>query len=174
MKDWYDKEYFDMFSRCMHYRPYIKSIMVEVKKYNPKTVLDVGCGIGVMVKRLREKGIDAVGIDFSPDAGKEIPGYFKVADAKNIPYPDNSFDLIISAGFFEHLKEEDIDQVYSEMKRVGGKIIANIGFKKSPHYHRKDGTLSPEHHITIKPREWWLKKIPEVIIINKNKLWKKY
>ena len=164
MKEWYNKEYFDAY---VYYRPTIFRTANIVSKYNPKTVLDVGCGMGKMVNKLRGRGIDAVGIDFSPDAGKDIPDYFQIADAKNIPYPDNSFDIVLSTDFFEHIAEEDIDQVYSEMKRVGGKIIATISFKRSPVHQLKGGGRSPEHHLTIKPREWWEKKVPEVEIINK-------
>ena len=110
-----------------------------------------------MVQRLRKGGIDAVGIDFSPYAGKLIPEHFRCADAKNIPYPDNSFDVVLAMDFFEHIAEEDINQVYLEMKRVGGKIIANISFKK------EKGLI--DTHLTVKPREWWEKKVPEVEII---------
>ena len=166
MKEWYDKEYFDRWSRGMHYRPRLKKLQKHISQYNPRTVLDVGCGIGVMVKRLRDGGIDTYGMDFSPDAGKLIPKHFVVADAKNIPYPDNSFDVILASDFLEHIAEEDIDQVYSEMKRVGGKIVANIAFKKDRVYKKKDGEWSVDTHLTVKPQEWWEKKVPEVEIIN--------
>ena len=173
MKEWYNQAYFDAFDKGAHYRPRVFNIVNAVKKYNPKTILDVGCGAGVVTKKLRDEGFDAIGIDFSPDAGKEIPGYFKVADARDIPYPDNSFDMVLCTGVLEHIEEKDIDQVYSEMKRVGGKIMATIGFRKSNYYWMKNGKKSPEYHITIRPIEWWDKKVPEIEIINKRKSYEK-
>lgn len=166
MKEWYNKEYFDTFEERMRYTPRIFTITKAVNRYKPKTVLDVGCGIGMLVKKLRQMQIDAIGIDYSPDAGKDIPKYFQVADIKNIPYPDNSFDMVLCTGVFEHIKEEDIDKAYSEMKRVGGRILATICFKKSNYFTMKNGKRSPEYHITIKPKEWWEKKLPDVELIN--------
>ena len=169
MRKWYSKEYFDEFKWGATYRPRTFNIRNAVKTYNPKTILDVGCGTGIIVKKLRDDGFDAVGIDFSPDAGKDIPGYFKVADIMDIPYPDNSFDMVLCMGVLEHIREEDIDQAYSEMKRVGGKIIASIGLRPSNYFIMKNGEKSPEYHITIKPMEWWEKKVPEIEIINNKK-----
>src|SRR5436190_1523662 len=36
-----------------------------VTELSPKTVLDAGCGIGFLVQALRERGVDAFGIDIS-------------------------------------------------------------------------------------------------------------
>lgn len=127
----------------------------RVLSYNPKSVLDIGCGEGYLVSFLREKGIDAFGMDFSDSAGSLIKEWFIKQDARErFPFKDKEMDLVVSMDFFEHLREEDIDKVYSEMKRVGKKVIAIICFKKG------------EGHISIHKKNWWQNKLPKVEIIN--------
>ena len=154
-KDIYNKEYFDSMKRrkSATYRPTYYRITKRVLDRKAKTVLDVGCGCGYLVLKMREKRIEAIGVDFSDYAGEFIPEHFVKADANNLPFPDNSFDVVVSKDFFEHLPEEEIDKVYSEMKRVGGHIIATICFKPE------------KYHLTIKPKEWWEKKLPDCEII---------
>lgn len=131
----------------------------KIRKLRPKSVLDIGCGRGKFVKLLREKGIEAWGTDFSDFAGTLIPDWFIKHDATQpFPFKDKQFDLVMSSGFFEHLEEKDIDKVYNEMKRVGNKIVALIGYKS-----KKVGDF--ESHLTIRDRAWWQNKLPEVDII---------
>jgi len=58
-------------------------------------VLDVGCGNGRCMKYFQEKGIEAVGIDFSElaiDASKRFGvDNCQVMDATNLEFPENSF-----------------------------------------------------------------------------------
>lgn len=161
MIEWYDKTYFENMWRKEAYRPKNKRYINAIRKYSPKTVLDVGCGNGFLVKKLRERGFSAYGVDFSEFAGKEIPDWFIESEAKKLPFRDKSFDVVISTDFFEHLPEEEIDQVYGEMKRVGHHLIASIGFK--PDDQRRDFPI--DTHLTVKPKEWWQAKLPEVEII---------
>ena len=59
-----------------------KAIIDAVTKCAPKTVLDVGCGEGWLVRELVAKGMDALGIDAIPgfieSANKHKIGRFKV------------------------------------------------------------------------------------------------
>lgn len=154
MKYLYGKNYFKEQSK-LSYRPQIFKCVKAVREYRPKSVLDIGCGEGYLVKWLKgDKEMKIIGVDFSEYAGKLIPDNFIKADANNLPFPDNSFDVVISKDFFEHLPEEQIDNVYKEMQRVGKYIIALICFKEQEPYH-----------LTVKPLEWWQNKLPKCKII---------
>lgn len=102
-----------------------------------KSVLELACGTGIVTKYLPEiftHGETLVATDINPDmmeiAKKKITGErieWNVVDMMNIPYPDNSFDLIFSQ--FGLMFVPDKDQVYSEAYRVlkpGGKFLFNV------------------------------------------------
>ena len=44
-----------------------------VKTLRPGTVLDVGCAVGMLVEALRDRGVDARGIDLSSWAIEQVP-----------------------------------------------------------------------------------------------------
>lgn len=139
----------------------LKRLIARIFQFDHQTVLDVGCGQGYLVAELKRHKIAAVGMDISPYAGKKCPGSFVLHDAtdSNFPFPDKAFDVVVSADFFEHLPEDDIDFVYSEMQRVAFHVVAWICYKQEK---RKN---TPPSHLTVKPKEWWLKKLPGVILI---------
>lgn len=98
--------------------------------------LEVGFGDGRWIKFLRGQGIDAYGIDILEDSaislGKE--GFSPVvADARNIPFKSNFFDLTFSFGVIEHF--EGTERAIEEHVRVtkpGGKIIISVPHLLSP------------------------------------------
>lgn len=143
-----------------------------IEPYKPKKILDVGCGLGKFVKDLNLKGYQAYGIDFAPTLEKNYWGgdkHLKVADARKIPFVDNKFDIVFSSDFFEHLDEEDVDLVVSEMKRVckpNGTIIAEVGIAGSRHLDGKQA----KYHLTHKPRSWWEKKLDGIRLMSFDKV----
>ncbi|HEC66458.1 MAG TPA: class I SAM-dependent methyltransferase [bacterium] len=158
MREWYDEKFF---LESKGAKLSAKRNVLRLKKYTFESVLDVGCGEGHLVEILNTRRIRAKGVDFSPYAGKRIPYDFTLADAKSLPFKDNEFDVVISSDFFEHIYEEGIDEIYKEMQRVSKKyVMAMISFKK--HTKREIDT-----HVTVRPVEWWEKKLPRVIILNK-------
>lgn len=159
----YDKVYHRRSRRFQSNKERLKERLDIIKKYKPKKVLDVGCGLGFLVDCLRANGLDAVGVDGS-EALKEFwkGDYYQVADANSLPFNDNTFDLVISTDFFEHIPEDEIKQVYSEMKRVvkpGGKILASIAMD------RPLVNYQYIYHVTNKPKSWWEKRLPGIIYI---------
>ena len=154
----YDEEYFKKRIPYELKEQRLDRFLRLILAHRPLSVLDIGCGNGFLVGALLKKGINACGLDFSEYAGREIEGNFFIqADAtKPLPFEDKTFDIVFSADFFEHINEQSIDSVLSEMKRVGKKVMAAIGYKPEKPYH-----------LTVHKYAWWKKKLPDVEILNK-------
>ncbi len=84
-------------------------------------ILEIGCGIGSIVYKLGQKGYDVTGIDISREAiayGLEKYGqiHLEVQVAENLPFEDESFDIVLSFDLFEHIAA--IDLHIGEVRRV--------------------------------------------------------
>ena len=151
----YNATYFGRSKKFQKNNNRLEELVNIIKSYNPNRVLDVGCGIGFLVRKLRSLGIEACGTDFAEDLKKFYWGdapYFLLADAKHQPFLDKEFDLVISTDFFEHIPEQDIDEIITEMQRVGKKVITR------PAYEAKLNDRQAMYHVTNKPKEWWENK----------------
>jgi ubiquinone/menaquinone biosynthesis C-methylase UbiE len=105
-----------------------KVLIDEVKKINPKTVLDAGCGEGFTLHRLQDAGIGnkLEGFDFLDRAvkiaNKEFPDLkIKQGDIYNIKAKDNSYDLVICSEVLEHLERPE--DALKEIVRVSKKYV---------------------------------------------------
>ena len=101
-----------------------------------ENILDVGCGIGGSSLYLAEKfNAAATGITLSPvqaqraceravEFGLQDRTNFQVADALNMPFEDNSFDLVWSLESGEHMpdKQKFLQECYRVLK-PNGKLI---------------------------------------------------
>lgn len=115
-----------------------------IKKYNPKSILDVATGTGdfALLTAKHYKEVDAItGIDISEgmlEVGRkkirerELQDkiVFKKADSENLPFQDQSFDAVTVA--FGVRNFENLEQGLSEMHRVtrDGGVVAIIEFSK--------------------------------------------
>ena len=90
-------------------------------------ILDVGCGKGFLLYDLTKvvPGIDVQGIDVSQyaieHAKEEIKDRLQIGSAVSLPYPDKSFDLVISINALHTLHNYDLDKALREIERVGKK-----------------------------------------------------
>ena len=98
-------------------------------------VLDVGCGPGVMVEAVLERGGNFLGIDISPEMVKEgeekfghLPNVkFALGNVESLDFPDNSFDQVICMAVVEYLNTPDL--MLAEIHRVlkpGGTTIITV------------------------------------------------
>jgi ubiquinone/menaquinone biosynthesis C-methylase UbiE len=92
-------------------------------------VIDVGCGTGKAVSELSAKGATTSGVDVSEQmisvAKRRFPGCdFRVANAKSLPFKDNTVNGYRAERLFQHLT--DPVQALSETHRVlapGGRVV---------------------------------------------------
>lgn len=111
-----------------HYDGRWKSVAERiVRHYNLKpgqSVLDVGCGkayllyeISKLVPNLIVKGIDISQYALQ-NAKEEIKDNLQYGEAQNIPFEDNTFDLVISLTTLHNLKVFDLKKAIQEIERV--------------------------------------------------------
>jgi len=138
----FGKEYFDGDRRYGYggyfYNPrFWESVIPDFVRYfkinKNSSILDVGCGKGFMLYDLWRliPGIKINGIDFSDYAIKnckeEMSPFLQVGDARNIPFPDNSFDVVFSITTLHNLDREGCAQGLREIERVSrGKSFVTL------------------------------------------------
>ncbi|MDF1756998.1 MAG: class I SAM-dependent methyltransferase [Legionellaceae bacterium] len=87
-------------------------------------VLDVGCAKGFLVKDLMIvcPDLEVYGLDISEYALKncepEVSGRLHLGSADNLPFPDNSFDAVISINTIHNFSRHGAIKALSEMQRV--------------------------------------------------------
>lgn len=93
-------------------------------------VLEIGCGRGAFARWLAEQGADVVAADFSPAAveiaARLVPAGVETlaADVQQLPFPDESFDLVVSLETLEHVPDPSAG--LAELVRVtrrGGRLV---------------------------------------------------
>jgi len=107
-------------------------------------VLEIGCGIGTDGAQFARAGADYTGIDLTEaaiDLARErfalsgLKGDFRVSDAENLNFPDDSFDLVYSHGVLHHTP--DIEAAIREIHRVlkpGGRAMVMLYHRGSYNY----------------------------------------
>jgi len=107
-------------------RNFWSELFAVLKDYTKEgeKVLDVGCGNGRFLDLLGEKKIDYTGVDNSEEqireAQKKYPDRnFLVADALNLPFPDDSFDKVFLIAVLHHIPSINLRiKVLTELQRV--------------------------------------------------------
>jgi SAM-dependent methyltransferase len=120
------------------------------------TFLDVGCNWGRWTIAAAMAGYEPIGIDPTLDAllaAKQacrklgLKATFICADARYLPFPDNSFDQCYSFSVLQHFTKPDALMTISEMRRVGKKSTIQLAGKyglRSFYHQAKRGFRRPE------------------------------
>lgn len=120
-------------------------------------ILDIGCGTGTLVTQVKSLYplAEVVGLDPDPRALERarkkatrgrlaIP--FDQGFSDELPYPDASFDRVLSAFMFHHLREQDKEKTLREARRVlkpGGSLHLLDFREAEPH---EGGWLARRFH----------------------------
>lgn len=88
----------------------------------PKRILEIGSGRGAMVQALRDLGHDVTGTEVNPEYMEYAKSKYGIDLVKidtattDLPFPDASFDAVVSFDVFEHIP--DTNAHLAEVKRV--------------------------------------------------------
>jgi len=103
----------------------------ELKRLGPPgRALDIGAAGGGNTRVLRERGWDVVATDYDENAVEiaRSRGLDAIhADARDLPLPSSSFDLVVAFEILEHIQEDD--QAAAELFRVlrpGGSALISV------------------------------------------------
>ncbi|WP_458411718.1 class I SAM-dependent methyltransferase [Schinkia sp. CFF1] len=87
------------------------------------TILDVGCGNGVITNQLVDKYTRVCALDISEEALKYVKAEKVIGSIAELPFKDNEFDLILISDVLEHLPLPIFRKGIEELKRVAKKYI---------------------------------------------------
>jgi predicted SAM-dependent methyltransferase len=118
----------------------------------PKSVLDLGCARGFIVKRLNDIGIPSWGIDISRYCWKtRVTENIVTGSITDMHmFEDKQFDLGVSIETFEHIPEKYVDQALKEVARVCNRAFISLSYEESVLPNDIDIT-----HVNLKPARWW-------------------
>jgi SAM-dependent methyltransferase len=118
-----------------------------VADLQPKTALDVGCAWGFLVESLRDRGVEAYGIDvsqFAIDRAREdIRPYCRVASATEPLTRD--YDFIVCIEVLEHLAAPDAEVAVENFCAHTGEVI----------FSSTADDFTEATHVNVRPPEYW-------------------
>lgn len=106
------------------------------------TLLDVGCGAGFLTNRMALEGFQVTGVDLSQESLAVAGRYDKTkavryvqADACHLPFPSESFDVVTTLDFLEHVPNpSDVIKECARVLRPGGMFFYHT-FNRNPLAH---------------------------------------
>lgn len=143
-------------------------------------VLDAGCGTGNFSLKMVALGACVEGVDlsepmiaFANEKAKNSPYadklHFQVGDLYQLPFPDNSFDAVLSMAAFEFIHEDE--RALAEFMRVvkpGGRVLIGTitgnsawGIEYKSHMPREDSVF---HHAAFKTADEMRALLPERLL----------
>jgi ubiquinone/menaquinone biosynthesis C-methylase UbiE len=102
----------------------VKRIRDHYRLAENASVLDVGCGKGFVLHDFKElmPNLTVAGIDISPyaleNAMESVKPFLQLGNAKALPFPDHSFDLVLAINTLHNLPLPECKQAIREVQRV--------------------------------------------------------
>jgi SAM-dependent methyltransferase len=124
-----------------------------MQTFQVRSVLDVGCGEGHSTRYFLEHGCEILGVEGCPQAiaNTAIPGHVAGHDFTHGPFlPPQSFDLVWSCEFLEHVESQYEDNILQTFAHAGKAILVTHAFP---------GQTDGHHHVNCRPSSYWIRRI---------------
>lgn len=124
--------------RYQEYAPWMPAVM-GFEKFAGARLLEVGCGMGTDLLQFARGGAHVTGVDLTPRSIQisrkhfdlyDAQGDFAISDAENLPFADESFEVVYSNGVLHHTP--DTARAVGEVHRV----LRTGGLARVMLYHR--------------------------------------
>ncbi|MEP7104021.1 MAG: class I SAM-dependent methyltransferase [Candidatus Dojkabacteria bacterium] len=147
----YNGEYYEDISNLPNMNRFIDELY---NYFQPKTLLDVGCGNGPYLREFLKRGVDAQGVDGSDWAKQNAlvdPKYIQVFDLRKKLELGKKFDLVICIEVAEHLQAKFASTLVGNMTRHADKLFFTAAIPGQ----------GGDDHINEQPNEYWIKLFEE-------------
>lgn len=162
-KNLFDKDYFNGGKKVGGYAgegyadyPVHWLTLEKILEHKPGSVLELGCARGYLVKKFQDLGIPASGLEISHHCllTRAADGIVEW-DICNTPWPinDKVFDMCISLAVMEHIPEQHLPAIISEIDRVSKRGLHGIDLGD------KDNGFD-KTHCTLRSLDWWKERLP--------------
>jgi len=132
-----------------HWQEFFGAIAEKIiEQIRPQTVLDAGCAIGFLIEELRERGVDARGVDVSAWAIEQVPDTLRAYCRVGLLTEelDRDYDLIVCTEVLEHMPGHEAEAAVANLCRHSDTIL----FSSSP-----DDFEEPTH-LNVQPSDYWI------------------
>lgn len=118
-----------------------------VRRIGPGSVLDAGCAMGFLVEALRDRGVEAEGVDLSAYAISQVREDMRVycRVGSLLEPPSRRYDLVVCIEVLEHIPATDAERAVANLCAAADDIL----FSSSP-----DDYAEPTH-FNVQPAEYW-------------------
>jgi SAM-dependent methyltransferase len=146
------------------YRPVAEAMAQHYGLKPGDSILDVGCGKAFLLYEFTQAvpGVKVRGVDISrygiEYAKPEVRPFLEVGNAIALPFPDHSFDLVISITTFHNLYCYELDKALREVERVGRRhkyIVVESYRTEEEKANLLYWQLTCEMFCTPQEWEWW-------------------
>ena len=148
-----DSPFFNLFDRPI----ILKELIMQIRRIAnpPATVLEVGCGSGLISVLLASMGYKVTAIDANAMLVEKVKRFAAIfpnliseqADMFRMNFDDKTFDIAFSQGVLEHYPDDDIIRALIEQKRIARNVIVDV-----PNGRGRVGDYGDE--CTISPVQW--------------------
>ncbi len=118
-----------------------------VSDIRPRTVLDAGCAMGFLVEALRERGVQAWGVDISDYAISQVhPSVREFCRVGSITDPfERHYDLIVCIEVLEHMPAAEGEQAIANLCAHSDDVL----------FSSRPDDFTEATHVNVQPIEYW-------------------